>query len=58
MKCKKPFDQKKSGGGAILKYGGAKNNNSRNFGGEGGKGDLENSRFDWASLNVGIPYCT
>ena len=32
-----------------------KNIRSRNFGEEGGKGDLEISRFYWVFLNDGLP---
>ena len=40
----------------ILKSGFIKNMRSRNLGGEWGvKADLEKSRFDWVSLNVGLP---
>ena len=38
-----------------MKSGLQKNNHSRNFWGEGGKSDLENSRFDWVFLNVCLP---
>ena len=58
IRCKKPFDPEKSGGGYILKSGFVKNMRSRNFaaeGGGGGKGDLEKSRLDWVFLNVGLP---
>ena len=34
-----------------------KNMGSRISGGEGGKGDLEKSRFDWVFLNGGVPNC-
>ena len=40
MKCKKPFDPEKSGGGGLFW-----NPNV----------NLENSRFDWVFLNVGLP---
>ena len=40
----------------ILKSRYAKKYTFQKFrGGAGGKGDLDNSRFDWVFLNVGLP---
>ena len=46
---------RKSVGGIFGNLDSLKNMRSRNFGGKGGKGDLEKSRFDWVFLNVGVP---
>ena len=57
MKCKKPFVPEKSEArGYILKSGLLKICVEKFFGGGGGKGDLENSRFDFSTslISIGI----
>ena len=53
----KTIRSRKIRGGYILKSGYAKKYAFQKFwGGGGGKGDLEKSRFDWVFLNEGVPY--
>ena len=46
----------KNQGGGILKSGSAKKYPFQKFWGGGGNVNLENSRFNWVFLNVGLPY--